>query len=185
MTSLDALIPALRAPAHALVALAGRAGVQPRVTSTFRSHAEQARLYRRFLAGQQRYPVAPPGSSAHEYGYAFDMITSAMDPTDLADLGTVWKSWGGVWGGEFGDPIHFEYPGFSKPQIQNVASALNPPDPTRRKVAEVADFILGFAPYIGEAELAGELLHLGFPESKVAQFLRSPYTYLYKLRHSQ
>lgn len=111
--SLGALVPALRPYARALVDLAGRAGLQPRVTSTRRSHAEQARLYRRYLAGQQQYPVAPPGSSAHEFGMAFDMITSAMNLADLADLGKVWVSWGGVWGGDFDDPIHFELPGFA------------------------------------------------------------------------
>lgn len=36
------------------------------------------------------------------------------DLTALPDVGDYWKSLGGVWGGEFNDPIHFEYPGFSQ-----------------------------------------------------------------------
>jgi len=38
--------------------------------------------------------------------------------SDLADLGQVWESWGGVWGGHFKDPIHFEYPGFTQPKLE-------------------------------------------------------------------
>jgi len=41
------------------------------------------------------------------------MVIAGMDPNDFKDLGTVWESWGGVWGGALNDPIHFEYPGFS------------------------------------------------------------------------
>ena len=82
----------------------------PRVTSTLRSTAEQTRLYRRFQSGLQTLPVAPPGTSAHEFGYAFDMLVSPYDA--LSDVGDYWKSMGGVWGGEFNDPVHFEFPGF-------------------------------------------------------------------------
>src|SRR5215468_9724699 len=97
--------------ARALVDAAGAARLNPRVTSTLRSHAEQERLYRRYLQGLQPLPVAPPGSSAHEFGYAFDMIVSPMEA--LTDVGATWQSWGGKWGGQFSDPVHFEYPGFS------------------------------------------------------------------------
>src|SRR5574337_1365975 len=48
------------------------AGARPTVTSTFRSTAEQTRLYKRFLNGQSAFPVAPPGTSLHEYGFAID-----------------------------------------------------------------------------------------------------------------
>jgi len=75
-----------------------------RVTSVYRSAAEQARLYRRYLAGQHPYPVAPPGRSWHNYGRAWDMV--APDEI-LRRLGTIWQSWGGTWGGP-ADPIHFQ-----------------------------------------------------------------------------
>jgi|SRR5882762_6548123 len=103
------LDPELAAAARALVDAAAAARLQPRVTSTYRSHAEQTRLYRRFLAGQQGYPVAPPGFSAHEYGWAFDMVVSPMDA--LADVGYTWQQWGGAWNP--GDAVHFELPGAS------------------------------------------------------------------------
>lgn len=76
-----------------------------KVTSVVRSRSEQARLYRRYLAGLSLFPAAPPGKSKHERGLAFDVI--ARDET-LAAAGKVWESWGGRWGGRFHDPIHFE-----------------------------------------------------------------------------
>jgi D-alanyl-D-alanine carboxypeptidase len=105
---LGALIEALQPFAQRLVHLGGVAGVQPRVTSTLRSHAQQQRLYAAYLRGESKYPVAPPGRSAHEFGFAFDMV--AATPEDLHDLGTVWRQWGGVWSPA--DEVHFEYPGF-------------------------------------------------------------------------
>ena len=39
----------------------------------------------------------------------------------LPDVGRYWTSQGGVWGGEFNDPIHFEYPGFTKPAKHSLA----------------------------------------------------------------
>jgi len=50
------------------------------------------------------------GSSAHEYGEAFDMVTSPMDA--LADVGYTWQQWGGAWNP--GDAVHFELPGASE-----------------------------------------------------------------------
>lgn len=76
-----------------------------RVSSVRRSRTEQARLRRRFLAGQSKYPAAPPGQSKHEQGLAFDIVASAAL---LKRAGAIWESWGGRWGGRFHDPIHFE-----------------------------------------------------------------------------
>lgn len=190
-TSLDALIPELVAPARSLVDVANRAGVQPRVTSTLRTRSEQARLYRRFQAGASKYPAAPPGRSAHEYGYAFDIVV--VGDENLADLGQVWESWGGVWGGANRDPIHFEYPGFHPPaataEVEGVqltipellfnpigaAGVLSP------AFAGAIDFILSFLPGLGQAEIAAELLKLGFSESEVLTWLSSPFESLSKL----
>jgi LAS superfamily LD-carboxypeptidase LdcB len=63
-------------------------------------------LYRRYVAGQSKYPAAPPGRSYHNYGRAFDVDDAS--PAQLAAMGQLWESWGGRWGGRFGDPIHFE-----------------------------------------------------------------------------
>lgn len=147
--SFSGLIKPMRPWAQQLVAVAGRAGLNPRVTSTRRSYAEQTRLYRRYLAGGNPYPVAPPGTSAHEFGAAFDLaINSAPSQldSDLADLGQVWTSWGGVWGGEFNDPIHFEWPGFPHSSVVK-----------RQKesvLSKVANTAVGFLPAAGWLTLA-------------------------------
>src|SRR5207247_2068128 len=88
-----------------LLRVASNAGFQVRVTSTFRTAGQQARLYRNWLAGRSPYPAAPPGTSFHEYGRAFDLEAGA---DALSYLGSVWQSVGGTWGGPGGDPIHFQ-----------------------------------------------------------------------------
>jgi hypothetical protein len=106
------LIPELQGPARELVAACGTAGLLPKVTSTRRSHSAQVRLYQRWLSGLSPLPAAPPGTSAHEFGYAFDLVVTPWEA--LADVGATWESWGGVWGGNK-DPVHFQYPGFVVP----------------------------------------------------------------------
>jgi hypothetical protein len=108
--SLDNLVDDLRDAAVALVNAAGAARLQPRVTSTVRTHSEQRRLYNRYLAGAAGFPVAPPGYSAHEYGEAFDMVVSPMSA--IADVGYTWQQWGGGWNPA--DAVHFELPGASE-----------------------------------------------------------------------
>jgi hypothetical protein len=105
--SLNGLVDELRPFASDLVDAAGRAGLQPRVTSTVRSRSEQRRLFNRYLAGTAGFPVAPPGFSAHEYGEAFDMVVAPMEA--LADVGYTWQQWGGGWNPA--DAVHFELPG--------------------------------------------------------------------------
>jgi hypothetical protein len=102
MSSLDLLQPWLRPWARKLLATAPTAVV----TSTVRTRTQQARLWRRFKAGLTQFPAAPPGRSSHEYGLAFDV--KASDRV-LNRLGATWRSWGGIWGGDY-DRIHFEGP---------------------------------------------------------------------------
>lgn len=109
--SISALIPEFQPYVRALVDAAATAGLQPRITSTLRTRAEQTRLYRRYLAGLSQFPAAPPGRSAHEYGYAADIVCSPLEAT--ADLGELWVENGGIW--HESDLVHFEYPGFSPP----------------------------------------------------------------------
>lgn len=98
------LHPTLRPYFEQLVAIATKLDPGARVSSAFRSSSEQARLYRRFVAGQSRYPVAPPGRSYHEYGRAIDIVAR---PEVLRRLGAIWEQAGGTWGGER-DDIHFQ-----------------------------------------------------------------------------
>src|SRR5467141_1339398 len=122
--SLNDLSPDLRDYARALVDAAAAAGLQPRITSTFRTPSEQGRLYRGFLANPGRaYPVAPPGYSAHEYGEAFDLVVSPMEA--LADVGYTWQQWGGGWDGA--DAVHFELPGASERARQRGRAAEQDP----------------------------------------------------------
>lgn len=117
------LVPELADAARALVDAAGRAGLQPRVTSTVRTRSEQGRLYRRFLAGASGYPVAPPGSSAHEYGEAFDLVVTPMEA--LADVAYTWQQWGGGWNPA--DAVHFELPGASERAKQRGRTSADSP----------------------------------------------------------
>jgi len=71
-------------------------------------------LYARFLRGANPFPVAPPGTSAHETGEAFDLLVTPVDY--LPDLGALWISWGGQWGGNR-DPVHFQLPGAPSPEL--------------------------------------------------------------------
>ena len=98
------LAPQLRPWFEWLAQEARRVDGTARVTSAYRSRSEQERLYRRFLAGQSRYPVARPGTSRHEHGRAIDLVAR---PEVLRWLGKLWESKGGRWGGEL-DPIHFD-----------------------------------------------------------------------------
>jgi len=76
------------------------------VTSARRSRTTQARLYADYVAGRSRYPAAPPGSSLHEIGRAFDAV---VYPREMQSAyGRLWESWGGRWGGRFADNVHFE-----------------------------------------------------------------------------
>jgi LAS superfamily LD-carboxypeptidase LdcB len=108
VASTRTLDPLIREAANELIRLAREAGLRPVVTSARRSSADQARLYRAYLAGRSRFPAAKPGTSKHEKGLAFDVHVS--DKAMLTAMGELWESWGGRWGGRFKDPIHFEAP---------------------------------------------------------------------------
>lgn len=167
-TSLDALVPELQPWAKELVNQAGIAGLQPRITSTVRNHFEQSRLYLRYLAGRAQYPTALPGTSAHEYGEAFDLVVVPYEA--LQDVGDLWTSWGGTWGGS-PDPVHFELPGAS--QSHRIG-------PRTHSLAEAVDLVLSFVPGIGEVELVAALAHLGYPQSEILDFLSGPLSYITK-----
>ena len=93
------LQPWLRPYAEYLVSLARG---QLKVTSVYRSPTEQLRLWHN--RHRNPYPVAPPGTSYHEYGRAWDMV----GPREWLEwAGRTWQSWGGSWGGAR-DPIHFQ-----------------------------------------------------------------------------
>lgn len=103
-TSLSLLQPFLQPYASWLISAAPYAGAKSvRVTSVWRSRAEQQQLYNNYLAGRSSFPAAPPGSSKHELGLAWDMVTEPFSA--LNTLGAWWTSIGGEWSKT--DPIHF------------------------------------------------------------------------------
>ena len=107
MASLAGLTPAFRRAANVLLKVAAANGIRCTVTSTRRSRAKQARLYRDFLRGKSKFPALPPGSSLHERGLVLDMVTMPYEA--LWTLGKWWREQGGTWGGDE-DPVHFGAP---------------------------------------------------------------------------
>jgi hypothetical protein len=99
------LLPQVRPAARWLVNAARAAGYRVQITSSFRSPAHQADLYRRCASGCT-YPVAPPGHSMHERRVAFDLVVSPE--SGYAVLGRAWEAIGGTWGGRFKDRVHFD-----------------------------------------------------------------------------
>jgi len=161
------IIPA----AEWLVHVATLAGLNPRVTSARRSHTQQALLYRRFLAGQSRFPAAPPGSSAHELGLAFDLWVN--DESSLADLGEVWeKQAGGTWGGHFKDPIHFEAGGLKSVTYQQAAQS-DPQSSLESTISSAFDLPLSFVPGVSEITTAAAIAQLAGAKHPILDKLSS------------
>jgi len=182
MTSaVSALDPAIQPGAIALLEEARQAGLNPQITSTRRTYGEQKRLYEKFLAGASLYPASPPGVGSHEFGWAFDMVVTPMD--SLADLGDLWESWGGTWGGNWRNPdvIHFELQGASAEarRLGQAGVAPGGSGSIHKALTGAIDLILGLVPAIGLLELAAYLVSLGFPKSEIAKALSAPVSYLF------
>lgn len=99
MANLLGLHPEVRARAAAMVATLRRHGYRVTVTSAYRSPAEQRALWARRAVNA--FPVAPPGTSTHEYGFAVDLVT------DYPDLRALGAAFGLAWAGPR-DRVHFD-----------------------------------------------------------------------------
>lgn len=152
MSLIDTLDAVLQPWAQQLFDVAKIAGVNPRITSALRTYAQQAALYKAFKEGRSRYPAAPPGRSAHEYGLAFDMVVNGA--SNQVDCGIVWNQWGGDYGGEE-DPIHFQYPGFSP---ETYAPGPHPASPG--SVVEIVPLYTPSTAEIRSRQLADKILPL-------------------------
>jgi LAS superfamily LD-carboxypeptidase LdcB len=97
-----------------------RAGIKPKITSTFRTTAEQQRLYncshsRRCKESKGIYGAKRPGTSSHEAGFAVDIggLTTrahgrrALTPQGKKVVG-IMKKHGFEWRYQMKDPPHFE-----------------------------------------------------------------------------
>lgn len=117
MPSFFGLDPDLRDTAEELLAMAREADPRFRLTSVVRGIHEQQKLWDAYQEalrrGEAHLPAARPGTSKHEFGLAFDMARPGIAPEDddlLPELGAIWEEAGGIWGGRFNDPVHFESP---------------------------------------------------------------------------
>jgi hypothetical protein len=84
------------------------------------------------------------------------MVITGMDPNDFKDLGTVWESWGGIWGGALNDPIHFEYPGFSSRRTPHFPTGRVRP-PEGGAFYKLANFLASFTP-LGVVQIVDALV---------------------------
>lgn len=82
-------------------------GFEARVTSGFRTHAKQKKLYDAYRQGLSPLPAAVPGTSDHEIGYAIDVTSTNQDK-----LVALLTSAGLYWAGP-SDPVHFSLLGRS------------------------------------------------------------------------
>ena len=149
--SLLDLVPEMQPAATQLYNICVQAGANPTITSTLRTYAEQAALYDDYIAGRSKYPADKPGTSAHEFGYAFDM--SMPWPGDEVQAGQVWVGWGGVYGGAR-DPVHFEFGGWRTLRTQTAAtSGPNLPasfgTPSTASWDQLADLLIAYISPLG------------------------------------
>ena len=114
-TLAEAVIVAGLEPAFQRFALAHRqlaldAGLPFEFVSGRRSRTRQAEL----VADPMRTrPAAPPGTSKHEFGLAYDVRASGLTAAQLRRIGQLGEALGLRWGGRFTprpDPNHFEAP---------------------------------------------------------------------------
>lgn len=79
-------------------------GLQPRITSGYRSTEKQRELYNRWLAGDKTiHTPAKPGSSPHEKKIALDIWC-----TNAAAAAWIAHQIGLQTGYEYNDPVHFQ-----------------------------------------------------------------------------
>jgi len=110
MANLNTLQPPLVPWAKWLLAMGRQHDGKFVVTSARRSSAKQAKLRAAWETGRSKIPANRPGTSLHEFGWAFDLARIGVDPFEdnlLPWLGAWWEYYGGKWGG-IRDPVHFQ-----------------------------------------------------------------------------
>lgn len=100
ISTLDARV---RPRAAAFLRALEQHGIRYQVTSTLRTVARQQQLYAAWRAGRNRYPVALPGRSTHNYGLALDLVHDGNQQTVTA----LARRAGLVWFGA-GDVVHYD-----------------------------------------------------------------------------
>lgn len=113
------LLPLVKKKMEALFILAKVIGLDLRMTSGYRSFAEQDELYAQGRTKPGNIVTnAKGGESLHNYGVAFDIVDRKkgynLSDNQWKALGIFWKRLGGEWGGDwtgigFSDKPHFQY----------------------------------------------------------------------------
>jgi peptidoglycan L-alanyl-D-glutamate endopeptidase CwlK len=106
------LHPKIRNDAERFIIAAQNRGIKLRVTSGFRSFAEQQKLYNQ----TPKVTNAEPGESYHNYGLAFDVVEisngqALWNNSRWSEIGNLGKQFGFGWGGDwtsFVDKPHFQ-----------------------------------------------------------------------------
>lgn len=114
-------LPEAAQKAEELRAMAEAEGIRLRITSTFRTRDEQAQLYAQGRTTPGSIVTnAPPGTSRHESGRAFDVVPLNVEgqpewgSPQWERVGAMGRSLGLEWGGDwktFKDRPHFQLPG--------------------------------------------------------------------------
>lgn len=105
--SLDDLAPDVARAARMMLEVCEREGIQILITSTFRDHESQAKLYAQGRTAPGRIVTnAKPGESFHNYRVAFDVVP-------LRDGKPVWDDDDPIWRrvGEIGERCGLEWAG--------------------------------------------------------------------------
>lgn len=126
--SLDDLRPEVRSQVDAFLASCAAAELDVLVTCTSRTLEEQAALYAqgRTTPGP-KVTNAPPGTSAHNYGLAVDVVPMVNGKPDWQGADSCWQQMGALgqaagleWFGAPGSPYK-EEPHFQLPNWRTVA----------------------------------------------------------------
>lgn len=137
------------------------AGLPPGITSSYRSRAEQTRLYNLWRAGKGNFAL-PPGSSKHETGFSLDLPGNA-------------RTWMRVHGQTFGwyrtnpnEAWHFDY--FPE---RDLRSRGRDPEKSKRMQAALrqnADSYFG-ADSKRALDLLGQAYNGNYPDPKAVQWV--------------
>jgi uncharacterized protein YcbK (DUF882 family) len=103
------VLPELASRIRQMASALSAQGIRIKVVSGHRSTERQRQLYANRAANP--YPVAVPGTSAHERRRAVDVgVIGGASAATWQRIGAVGKQLGLRWGGDFrrSDPVHFE-----------------------------------------------------------------------------
>ena len=95
--------------ARAFAEIKQRFGLHPKVISSYRTCAEQKKLYDACRDGTGSCPAAKPGESYHNQARAVDIGGASVPPRFKTKVDRVMKEHGFFDGTAFADPYHYQY----------------------------------------------------------------------------